>query len=186
MKTAIDLTKYGGKTLEIKWEKAGQYTIVSGEDELSLTADQKSLFSLVSIGKALLHSVYHEKVEGGTRSIRFTDLPVPMTEENALDEKLSFLEEVRTRPAVFIGDKSLRELAAILAGYCSCILRRDGGAIPFFSDFQKYIQKKYEIYSNQHWSRIIRFFCRTDAEAFDRFYEHLDAFFKENPDYKER
>jgi len=39
MKTAIDLTKYGGKTLEIKWEKAGQYTIVSGEDELSLTAD---------------------------------------------------------------------------------------------------------------------------------------------------
>ena len=104
MKTAIDLTKYGGKTLEIKWEKAGQYTIVSGEDELSLTADQKSLFSLVSIGKALLHSVYHEKVEGGTRSIRFTDLPVPMTEENALDEILSFLEEVRTRPAVFIGD----------------------------------------------------------------------------------
>lgn len=160
MKTAIDFTKYDGKTLEIKWEKAGQYTIISGEDELSLTADQKSLFSLVSIGKALLRSVYHEKVENGTRSICFNNLPVPMTEENDLSEILSFLEEVRTRPVVFIGDKSLRELAAILAGYCRCMVRRDGGVIPFFLDFQEYIQKKYEIYSNQHWSRIIRFFLQ--------------------------
>lgn len=53
MTTAIDLTKYDGKILERKWEKAEQYTFISGVDELFLTADQKSLFSLVSsIGKA--------------------------------------------------------------------------------------------------------------------------------------
>lgn len=126
--------------------KAGQYTIISGEDEISLSADRKALFSLISLGKALLCSACHKEMEVGTCSIRFNALPAPMIEENSLDEILSFLEEVRARPAVFIGDKSLHELAATLAGYCSCMVRRDGGMIPFFSDFQIYIQKKYQIY----------------------------------------
>lgn len=177
MKTAIDLTKYDGKSLKIKREQAGKYTITAGEDEISLTADRKTLFSLISPGKALLYSADHEEIEDGTRYICFNASPDWMTEENGLDEILRFLEEVRARPAIFIGSKSLSELAATLAGYCSCIIRRDGGMIPFFSDFWGYIQREYQVYSSQHWSRIIRFFCRTDTEAFDRFYEHLDAFF---------
>ncbi|MGC6768254.1 hypothetical protein [Enterococcus sp. LJL51] len=49
-------------------------------------------------------------------------------------------------------------------------------ACHFYEGFQEYIQQKYNINSSHNWSDIIIFYCTTEEQAFDKFYELLDDF----------
>ncbi len=66
-----------------------------------------------------------------------------------------------------------------ISGYLCCKYDLDGRSYTKFElEFQEYIQKHYEIQSSQSWSRIIEFFGVTEEEAFYKFYQHLEIFYK--------
>jgi len=86
------------------------------------------------------------------------------------------IQTIKERPGLYIGKKSLILLHAYMNGYMDRQRELEGQGEGFNFEFQEYIQKRYNITSSHHWSSIITFFCTTDAEAFDRFYELLDEF----------
>ena len=98
-----------------------------------------------------------------------------------MSENISkLLADMKRRPGVYFGKKSLERLATFLSGYMCCVSERDGVTSEYLPGFQEFIAERYNIRSAHHWSEIIRFFCTTDEEAFDEFYKLLDEFIKNN------
>ena len=87
------------------------------------------------------------------------------------------LNDMRIRPGVYFGKKSLDRLTAFLSGYMCCVHERDGGSTVYLPGFQEFVSERYNIKSAQHWSNIITFFSSTEEDAFDLFYELLDEFY---------
>ena len=87
------------------------------------------------------------------------------------------LEDMRKRPGVYFGKKSLDRLATFLSGYRCCVLERDGEAPSDLPGFQEFVAERYNIQSAHHWSDIIQFYCSTEEEAFDTFFELIDEFY---------
>ncbi|MEK8130471.1 hypothetical protein WMW72_21415 [Paenibacillus filicis] len=91
------------------------------------------------------------------------------------------IQEVKQRPGMYIGKKSLHLLQAYLNGYIA--YHNEVNKEPnyfFLSEFQGYIQRRYNINTTHSWAELITFFSSNDNDAFDRFYELLDDFFAEN------
>ena len=93
-------------------------------------------------------------------------------------EKL--LVELKYRPGVYIGKKSLERLSAFINGYMYCYYKHNGGPSDYLPGFQDYIEKKYGIQSTHGWSEIIRFFSTTEEEAFDSFFNLVNEFYNVN------
>lgn len=85
----------------------------------------------------------------------------------------NLLEDIQRRPGVYLGKKSLDRLGHFLAGYMWCMHCNFENEDNYLSGFQEFIADYYNIHSAHNWSDIIQFFCSTDEEAFDKFYELL-------------
>lgn len=101
-------------------------------------------------------------------------------------EVYKLLMDIRKRPGVYLGQKSLTLLSFTLSGY---LLRMEHEGISDMHDmsgFQVFVEKRYGI-SDHNWADIILFYSADEAQAFDRFYELLDEFLSENgvPEAKE-
>jgi len=86
------------------------------------------------------------------------------------------LSDMKNRPGVYFGKKSLDRLSTFLSGYICCVSERDGEIGEYLPGFQEFISERYNIRSTHHWSEIIQFYCSTEEEAFDEFYKLLDEF----------
>ncbi|MCL2512690.1 MAG: hypothetical protein FWF08_02210 [Oscillospiraceae bacterium] len=89
------------------------------------------------------------------------------------------LQEIRKKYGMFFGCKSLRRLLDFINGYIECICDRDGVHPEYLGmDFLVYIADLYNVSENKHWSSIIISNSKSDEEAFDKFYEHMEEFLK--------
>lgn len=95
-------------------------------------------------------------------------------------EIYDLLMDIKKRPGVYLGQKSLTLLDAFLGGYIFR-LREEGNPDAELRDFQNYIANRFNIRSTHSWAHIIRFYSSSEADAFDRFYELLNDFLSENP-----
>lgn len=90
------------------------------------------------------------------------------------------LEKIRTRPGMYIGRASVRDLFMFLVGYKTarrelgielCELEKD-----FAEHFHNWVQQRFNVRTNNSWAKIILLFTRDEKDAFDCFYKLLDEF----------
>ena len=89
------------------------------------------------------------------------------------------IRNVQKRPAVYLGGTSIFNLRTFLAGYC--FARRQLG-IPQtrqgqqFSEFQTWIQHKFNLPADRTWDRIILSSSPEEHTALDQFVKLFDEF----------
>ena len=90
------------------------------------------------------------------------------------------MQDLRKRPGVYLGKKTLDGVASLIGGYILCMYERDGVHPEFLTYFQDFVVKHYGIQEHawQHWTDIIRFFNPTEEDAFDEFYMLVDEYEK--------
>jgi hypothetical protein len=98
-----------------------------------------------------------------------------------LNKLHELLQKIKARPELYLGKKSLERLHPFLSGYVVCLSDRFGESCPvLFSDFQEYVQKKYQITSSHSCEKIIDFYSRSDEEAFDKYFDLMNEFLKKS------
>ena len=95
-----------------------------------------------------------------------------------MEEILNLLDELRKNYGLYIGKKSLNELATFISGY-ECAMNRLLGHYSFFnSKFQLFIDESVrDDYHVHHWAKTLHD-NKTEEEAFDLFYMVLEDFKK--------
>ncbi|QLE58428.1 hypothetical protein [Nostoc sp. TCL26-01] len=89
------------------------------------------------------------------------------------------IHNIQKRPVMYLGKASVSNLRTFLAGYC--FARRQMG-IPQtqqegqFTQFQYWIQQKFNLTSNQTWDQIILFFSHDEQTALEKFFQLFDEF----------
>ena len=102
----------------------------------------------------------------------------PLSADNPMAEIFALLEDVKNNYSMYIGRKSLRELAALISSYELAMNRLMGHSCSFSVQFQRYVEAERAWNDPMiHWSKILQS-QRTDSEAFDLFYELLEEFKK--------
>jgi hypothetical protein len=89
------------------------------------------------------------------------------------------IRNIQKRPAMYLGRVSISNLRTFLAGYC---FARRQMKIPqtlqeqLFSEFQTWIQQKFNLTSHQTWDQIILFFSQDEHTAVEQFFKLFDEF----------
>jgi hypothetical protein len=89
------------------------------------------------------------------------------------------LQDIKTRPGMFLGNVSITRLRSFLDGYRSA--RADLG-LPLteqekaFNRFQAWIEQRFKVTSCQGWDRIILFHSADEREALATFFDLFDQF----------
>jgi len=77
-----------------------------------------------------------------------------------------------------LGSKSIFKLKSFLDGYYFALLSNGIDCDnDFWDGFQLFISNKFNIETSQNWAQILFFFSNDEAEAFDRFFDLLEAFY---------
>jgi hypothetical protein len=90
---------------------------------------------------------------------------------------VDLLQEIRPRPGIYIGNNSVKELAAFLRGF-SYAAQKFGIADNdrFLEDFQEWIAGRFKVEIPRGWEDIILFYSVDESEAMQRFWELLDEY----------
>lgn len=89
-----------------------------------------------------------------------------------MDYVKELLLDVRNNGAgLYIGEASLSKLVPYLWGYVYCIKERTGENVELLPGFQEFVADYYGMQSQVHWADMIRSSCKTEEEAFNKFYE---------------
>ncbi len=89
------------------------------------------------------------------------------------------LDKIKTRPALYLGKRSIFSLQAFLDGYTFACRQL---AIPVteqeqeFAEFQNWIEKQFNRQSTKSWARIILFYSEDESQAIDTFFELFEDF----------
>ncbi len=89
------------------------------------------------------------------------------------------LDKIKTRPALYLGKRSIFSLQAFLDGYTFAYRQL---AIPVteqeqeFAEFQNWIEKQFNRQSTKSWARIILFYSEDESQAIDTFFELFKDF----------
>lgn len=86
------------------------------------------------------------------------------------------LKEMRDRPGMYLGEKSLTRLASYINGYLDGQTKIGETYSINFSDFNEYVKQYFDVTSNHDWLKVIKFYSSNDTHAVDIFYELLDKF----------
>jgi hypothetical protein len=86
------------------------------------------------------------------------------------------LNQMRERPGMYLGRKSLTLLGAYIAGYVDHQYAIDKNHRSSFSKFGEYVREYFDIHTDHDWIKIITFYSSTDEDAVDLFYTLLDRF----------
>jgi hypothetical protein len=93
---------------------------------------------------------------------------------------LEILRKIETRPGMYLGTPSVEQLFMFLAGYKTA--RRELGIEltaqeeDFCSEFQPWLQQKYQVQTVTSWAQIILSHSENEAEAFQIFFKLLNEF----------
>lgn len=100
----------------------------------------------------------------------------PITVDNNFYQ---LLDRIKTRPALYLGKRSIFSLQAFLDGYTFACRQL---AIPVteqeqeFAEFQNWIEKQFNRQSTKSWARIILFYSEDESQAIDTFFELFKDF----------
>ncbi len=89
------------------------------------------------------------------------------------------IRNIQKRPAMYLGQADLTHLGAFLSGYF--FARRQSG-IPEtqqekeFSEFQDWVEKKFNVNYSQPWEKIIRFFSPDETTSLQQFFVLFQEF----------
>lgn len=92
------------------------------------------------------------------------------------------LEQMRTRPRMYLGDHKIGNLSAYITGYMYRLFQEEDTIPEFYPGFQEYIEIKYNVTTGQHWSKILDFYSDSEEEALKKFFQHLDEYTKMDED----
>lgn len=90
-----------------------------------------------------------------------------------MDKTYLLLQEIKKCPPLYLGRSSLELLHAFLNGYKH---HEEVYQSDCLEGFNEYIQKRYRLRTDHNWASVIRFFSSSDEEAFETFYQDLDAY----------
>ncbi|HLP90025.1 MAG TPA: hypothetical protein VK184_15720 [Nostocaceae cyanobacterium] len=99
-----------------------------------------------------------------------------------MDNLYNLLQNIKKRPAMYLGRNSIFSLQSFLDGYY--FARREIG-IPLtekeseFQTFLQWIRERFNVETGQLWSSIILFHSADEKSAVDRFFILFDEFMKQ-------
>jgi hypothetical protein len=99
--------------------------------------------------------------------------------KNSTLDLYDLIENIEKRPAMYLGQADLTHLGAFLSGYF--FARRQIG-IPEthqeqqFSEFQAWIEQKFNVSYSQPWEKIIRFFSPDETTSLHQFFSLFNEF----------
>jgi hypothetical protein len=100
----------------------------------------------------------------------------PITADNNFYQ---LLDKIKTRPALYLGKRSIFSLQAFLDGY-TCACRQLGIYVTEqeqeFAEFQDWIEKQFNQQSTRSWARIILFYSEDESQALDTFFQLFENF----------
>lgn len=88
------------------------------------------------------------------------------------------LLKIMDNPEKYIGRKSIGNLHHFIRGYVLSQLKEDGTWPEWRSSFSDYVQEKYGIQESVSIAGIIRLFSGSDEVAFDKYFDLLQEFHK--------
>ena len=91
--------------------------------------------------------------------------------KNSSLDLYDLIENIEKRPAMYLGQADLTHLGAFLSGYF--FARRQIGISETqqeqqFSEFQAWIEQKFNVSYSQPWGKIIRFFSPDETRSEER------------------
>ncbi len=89
------------------------------------------------------------------------------------------IQKIKKRPSMYLGKPAISNLRSCLAGYI--LARRELGISQTeqekkFTEFQGWIQKKFNISSSQSWDKVILFYSEDERTALEHFFELFEEF----------
>lgn len=90
-----------------------------------------------------------------------------------MDKTYELLNDIRKRPEMYLGRKSLELLFTYLLGFNH---RKGNDEADCLTGFQEYVETLYGLNVDHNWAILIRFFSSSDEEAFYEFYRLFDTF----------
>jgi hypothetical protein len=92
-----------------------------------------------------------------------------------------FLQNIRKRPAMYLGQRSITRLHIFLCGYR--FARSELGISQTeqereFGEFQSWLEQKFNVETTQSWANIILSRTKNESQALDNFFELLDEFLR--------
>lgn len=95
------------------------------------------------------------------------------------DKLYVLLQDIRERPELYLGKKSVERLCHFINGYREHeTYTVDTVKNDWMYDLKRYIEGYYNLNTDHNWSSLMQFFSNTEEEAFDKFYEFFDEFWK--------
>lgn len=84
---------------------------------------------------------------------------------------------------MYLGKPAISNLRSCIAGYI--LARRELGIAQTeqekgFTEFQSWVQEKFNISSSQSWDKIILFYSEDERKALDRFFELFNEYLELN------
>ncbi|BAZ12119.1 hypothetical protein NIES4071_39470 [Calothrix sp. NIES-4071] len=84
---------------------------------------------------------------------------------------------------MYLGKPAISNLRSCIAGYI--LARRELGIAQTeqeknFTEFQSWVQEKFNITSSQSWDKIILFYSEDERKALDRFFELFNEYLELN------
>lgn len=93
-----------------------------------------------------------------------------------MDAIYRILKEIKKRPGMYLGEKSITRLRNFLDGYLISKHDMDKNYNTSFYKFASFVGEYYDDSSNKGWNRIILENSEDEAKAVDIFYELIDKF----------
>lgn len=94
-----------------------------------------------------------------------------------IDEIRDLLKQIRLRPGLYLGGRSLPALAAFLDGYVTGRRRGDPTFVEApLGSFQDWVAARFGIRTSHGWRKIIEFYAMEEGEAFELFWDLFAQF----------
>ena len=92
-----------------------------------------------------------------------------------MDTLYRFLQKIRKRPRIYLGEPSITALRHFIYGYGCCFrLNKICVDNTCLDGFQEYVQKYYNTRLTKDWAGLILDHSANEKEAFEKFFELLD------------
>lgn len=102
-----------------------------------------------------------------------------------MDTFYRLLQNIKEKPGMYIGSPSVSDLFMFLCGYHHACYEQQvppTAGEQAFSNFQPWLQMRYQISTSASWAKIILLYAPTEAAGFELFYQLLDEFLQTQND----
>ena len=101
-----------------------------------------------------------------------------ITNEVFLKDLFELTSEIKKRPEIYLGEKSLTKFYHFINGFSEAYHYMDSEKKYFavYPGFQEWIQKKYNISIVQSWCNILLFHSSSEKEGLELFFKEIEIF----------